>query len=59
MRDPVRVLPQAASAGPMDAWVVATNKSFARRMGSTARGQPFGANVVLPKQLLLEAVKDW
>jgi hypothetical protein len=46
---------KAASAGPMDAWVVATNKSFAS-MGSS--GTPFGANVVLPKQLLLDGVKD-
>jgi hypothetical protein len=45
---------------PMDAWVIATNKSFAQ-MGSGADrslGAPFGANVVLPKQLLLEAVGD-
>ena len=46
---------KAASAGPMDAWVIATNKSFAS-MGSS--GTPFGANVVLPKQLLLDGVKD-
>jgi len=47
-------------AGPLDAWAVATNKSFAL-MGSgsdRAFGQPYGANVVLPKQLLLEAVHD-
>jgi len=44
----------------MDAWVIATNKSFAS-MGSSsdrALGAPFGANVVLPKQLLLDGVKD-
>jgi hypothetical protein len=46
---------KAASAGPLDAWVIATNKSFAS-MGSS--GTPFGANVVLPKQLLLDGVKD-
>ncbi len=49
-----------ASVSPMDAWVIATNKSFAQ-MGSSADrqlGAPFGANVVLPKQLLLEAVGD-
>src|SRR4051794_31595485 len=46
---------KAASAGPSDAWVIATNKSFAC-MGSS--GTPFGANVVLPKQLLLDGVKD-
>src|SRR5215472_8985011 len=36
---------KGSKTGPMDAWVVATNKSFA----SIA---PNGANVVLPKQLL-------
>ena len=49
-----------AGAGPLDAWVIATNKSFAT-MGSgsdASLGQPFGANVVLPKQLLLEAVEE-
>jgi hypothetical protein len=46
---------KAASAGPLDAWVIATNKSFAS-MGSS--GTPYGANVVLPKQLLLDGVKD-
>ena len=40
------------SAAPVDAWVIATNKSFAHIGGSS----PQGANVVLPKQLLLEAV---
>jgi hypothetical protein len=47
-------------AGPLDAWVVATNKSFASMGSSSDRGfgQPFGANVVLPKQLLLEAVQE-
>ena len=46
-------------AGPMDAWAIATNKSFSL-IGSGADrslGQPYGANVVLPKQLLLEAVQ--
>jgi hypothetical protein len=49
-----------AKAGPLDAWVIATNKSFAT-MGSGADrnwGASYGANVVLPKQLLLEAVSD-
>lgn len=47
-------------AGPMDAWAVATNKSFASMGWGSDRslGQPYGANVVLPKQLLLEAVQD-
>jgi len=47
-------------AGPMDAWAIATNKSFSL-IGSGADrslGQPYGANVVLPKQLLLEAVES-
>ena len=48
------------AAGPLDAWIIATNKSFATMgWGSDAGlGQPFGANVVLPKQLLLEAVEE-
>jgi hypothetical protein len=51
---------KGAKAGPMDAWIIATNKSFAS-MGASAApqlGAPYGANVVLPKQLLLEAVKE-
>lgn len=40
-------------AGPVDAWAIATNKSF-----SLIGGQTGGANVVLPKQLLLEAVRE-
>jgi hypothetical protein len=42
------------NAGAMDAWAICTNKSFST-MGTS--GGP-GANVVLPKQLLIEAVKD-
>jgi hypothetical protein len=51
---------RARRAPATDAWVVATNKSFASMGASALRdfGAPFGANVVLPKQLLLEAVKD-
>ena len=47
-------------AGPMDAWAIATNKSFSSMGASGSRdfGVPFGANVVLPKQLLLEAVQE-
>jgi len=51
---------KGAKAGPMDAWIIATNKSFAT-MGSSGDqgwGAPYGANVVLPKQLLLDAVKE-
>jgi hypothetical protein len=50
---------KAMKAGPLDAWVIATNKSFAS-MGASADkgfGLPAGANVVLPKQLLLDAVQ--
>ena len=47
-------------ANPVDAWVIATNKSFAAMGASSERefGIPFGANVVLPKQLLIEAVQE-
>ncbi len=47
-------------AGPLDAWAVATNKSFSSMGWGSDRafGQPYGANVVLPKQLLLEAVQE-
>jgi hypothetical protein len=47
-------------AGPLDAWAVATNKSFASMGWGSDRafGAPYGANVVLPKQLLLEAVQE-
>ncbi len=47
-------------ARPQEAWAIATNKSFST-MGACsdpAFGLPFGANVILPKQLLLEAVQD-
>jgi hypothetical protein len=46
---------QQRKAGPMDAWAICTNKSFASIGGSNLEA---GANVILPKQLLLEAVKD-
>ena len=42
------------NAGPASTWAICTNKSFSN-IGSAAGP---GANVVLPKQLLLEAVKD-
>jgi hypothetical protein len=47
-----------SGASPMDAWIVATNKSFAQMGAGADRdwGPLYGANVVLPKQLLLEAV---
>jgi hypothetical protein len=51
---------KAMKAGPLDAWLIATNKSFAAMGASKVRGYGpgVGANVVLPKQLLLESVKD-
>src|SRR5712691_1203427 len=47
-------------AGPADAWAIATNKSFSTMGAGSDRdlGLPYGANVVLPKQLLLEAVQE-
>ncbi len=49
-----------SGAGPLDAWAIATNKSFASMGWGSDRafGQPYGANVVLPKQLLLDAVQE-
>ena len=51
---------KATGAGALDAWVIATNKSFLNMGAGTgsALGPKYGANVVLPKQLLLDAVKD-
>jgi hypothetical protein len=47
-------------AAPTDVWAIATNKSFSTIGASSERslGLPYGANVVLPKQLLLEAVQE-
>ena len=47
-------------ARPQEAWAIATNKSFSTMGACSDRGfgLPFGANVILPKQLLLEAVQD-
>lgn len=44
----------------LDAWVIATNKSFATMGWGSDKdhGTPYGANVVLPKQLLIEAVQQ-
>ncbi len=49
---------KASGAAPTDAWAICTNKSFASIGATTSKayGEPYGANVVLPKQLLLEAV---
>ncbi len=51
---------KAADRPATDAWAICTNKSFAS-MGATrvrGYGEDVGANVVLPKQLLLEAVDE-
>ena len=50
---------KATGAGPTDAWAIATNKSFSMIGAGSGRdlGQPYGPNLVLPKQLLLEAVQ--
>lgn len=47
-------------AGPLDAWAICTNKSFSFMGASSVRGwgASYGANVVLPKQLLIEAVDE-
>ncbi len=44
---------------PEETWVVATNKSFSLIGGSGLRGygEPYAGNVILPKQLLLEAIQ--
>src|SRR5258708_13043663 len=43
----------------MDTWAVASNKGFSRigASGAPSLGLPYGANVVLPKLLLTEAIK--
>ena len=45
---------------PEETWVIATNKSFSRMGGSKLRafGDPYSANVVLPKQLLIDTIKS-
>lgn len=44
---------------PEETWVIATNKSFSLIAGSKQRefGDPYAGNVILPKQLLLEAIR--
>lgn len=44
---------------PEEAWLVATNKSFGLMGASKLRdfGDPYAANVVLPKQLLIDTIK--
>lgn len=50
---------KASGAAPTDAWAVCTNKSFATMGAGGHRdfGEKYGANLVLPKQLLLESVE--
>jgi len=45
---------------PEETWVIASNKSFGLLGGSKLRdwGDPCAANVILPKQFLVEAVKS-
>ena len=53
--------PEVMVTGPQDeAWDIATNKSFSRMGGSKRRdyGDPYSANVILPKQLLIETIKS-
>jgi len=51
---------KATGVGPTDAWAIATNKSFSMIGSGSGRdlGQRYGPNLVLPKQLLLEAVEN-
>lgn len=51
---------KAANVPATDAWAICTNKSFATVGATRVRGygEDLGANVVLPKQLLLEAVDE-
>lgn len=51
---------KAARVPATDAWAICTNKSFATMGATRVRGfgDPHAANVVLPKQLLLEAVDE-
>lgn len=51
---------KARRAPATDAWAICTNKSFATMGATRVRGfgEGLGANVVLPKQLLLEAVDE-
>ena len=51
---------KAQALPPEETWVIATNKSFGLMGGSKLRsfGDPYSANVVLPKQLLIETIKS-
>src|SRR6266705_6341432 len=48
------------SLPPEEAWVIASNKSFGLLGGSKLRdwGDPCAANVILPKQFLVESIKS-
>lgn len=46
---------------PSEAWIVASNKALTNLIGASSApnyGPAFGANAVLPKQLLIEAVEE-
>ena len=46
---------------PSEAWIVASNKALTNLIGASSApsyGPAFGANAVLPKQLLIEAVRE-
>ncbi len=48
-------------AGHDDTWMIASNKALTSLIGASSDrdyGQPYGANVVFPKQLMLVAVAD-
>jgi hypothetical protein len=51
---------QEHALAPEEAWVVATNKSFGLMGGSKLRsfGDPYSANVILPKQMLINTIKS-
>ncbi|MEO8663002.1 MAG: hypothetical protein ABI693_31375 [Bryobacteraceae bacterium] len=51
---------KATKAKAVDCWAVCTNKSFSALANSDIGdfGTPYGANLVLPKQLLLDAVGE-
>ncbi len=47
--------------GSSDAWIVASNKALTSQIGASSAsgyGPAYGANVVFPKQLMLQAVVD-
>ncbi len=52
---------KAERAGRSDTWIVASNKALTSEIGASSAsgyGPGYGANVVFPKQLMLQAVVD-